>query len=230
MKKSSLTLMLWFIISALLVIDTKANTVFGRYTNGGILACCQHLGDPEPIALSFDFLALEVNGPIDLTISSLGTIYVETESLPSIGNIIVSQSTEIFTAEGLLPSTIQRPDISLLEASLAVTDSSILEIVDFPVTHLWIRNSIIPGTLNLSAAAGVVAIGANVSVVPLQIPIMYFFAGLVFLLPNIIEKKSNKSMISLAFGQLGRLTARFFNVLVSLHLLSALQRAPYANR
>ena len=40
----------------------------------------------------------------------------------------------------------------------------------------------------------------------------------------------NQRMTSLAFGQLGRLTARFFNVLISLHLRRALQRAPYVGR
>ena len=40
----------------------------------------------------------------------------------------------------------------------------------------------------------------------------------------------NQRMMSLAFSQLGRLTARFFNVLASLHLRSALQVAPYSNR
>ena len=37
-------------------------------------------------------------------------------------------------------------------------------------------------------------------------------------------------MVSLAYRQLGRLTARSFNVLVSLHFRSALQRAPHAGR
>ena len=43
-------------------------------------------------------------------------------------------------------------------------------------------------------------------------------------------KAPNQRMISLPFGQLGRLTARFFNVLVSLHLQSALQVARYTGR
>ncbi|MEM7469011.1 MAG: hypothetical protein AAF387_19305 [Pseudomonadota bacterium] len=42
--------------------------------------------------------------------------------------------------------------------------------------------------------------------------------------------KHNQRMVSLAYGQLGRLTARFFNVLSSLHLQSALKRAPHAGR
>ena len=45
-----------------------------------------------------------------------------------------------------------------------------------------------------------------------------------------VREMTNKRMIAPAYGQLGRLTARFFNVLVSLHLRSALQRAPYAER
>ena len=36
--------------------------------------------------------------------------------------------------------------------------------------------------------------------------------------------------MTLPFGQLGRLTARFFNVLGSLHFQSALQVAPYSGR
>lgn len=42
--------------------------------------------------------------------------------------------------------------------------------------------------------------------------------------------KHNQRMVPLAKGQLGRLKARFFNVLVSLHFRSALQSAPYACR
>ena len=44
------------------------------------------------------------------------------------------------------------------------------------------------------------------------------------------EIQPYKRMMTLAYGQLGRLTARFFNVLASLHFQSALQVAPYSNR